>query len=163
MTFEQCAEIIEAGNMTEILKQCPFASSFTGGFAGGVIGGAIVALGIIIISLIIAAFYVYTSLAWYTTAKKLKHKHPWIAWIPIANISLRLQLGGFHWAWVFLVLLPIIGWIALFIVGIIAKWAIFKRRKYPGWFSLAVIIPEIGGILYLVSIGFLAWGNRGKK
>ena len=48
----------------------------------------------------------------------------------------------------------------LFIILIIARWTIFKKRKYPGWFSLAVIIPEIGGILYLISIGFLAWGKR---
>ena len=156
MIFEQCAEIIESGNITEIMNQCPGISSF----AGGMIGGALIALGAFIITLIFAGFYVYHALAWQETAKKLKHKKPWLAWIPFAGIALRLQLGGFHWAWVFLVLGFVPGWIALFIMGIIAKWRIYKKRKYPGWFSLAVIIPEIGGLLYLISIGFLAWGKR---
>jgi|TARA_Y100000310_G_scaffold256634_1_gene264470 hypothetical protein len=34
--------------------------------------------------------------------------------IPFANSAMRLQLGKkFHWAWVFLYLIPIIGWIAI--------------------------------------------------
>ena len=107
--------------------------------------------------------YVYSSLAWYTVAKKLKNKNAWLAWIPIINIALVLQLGNFHWAWIFLLLIPVLGWIALFVIGIIALWRIFKKRKYPGWFSLALIIPEVGGILYLISIGFLAWGKKTKR
>ena len=159
MVFERYAEIIEAGNMTEILTECPIMGSFV----GGIIGGALITLGIFIITLFIAGFYVYHALAWQETAKKLKHKKPWLAWIPFAGIALRLQLGGFHWAWVFLALGFIPGWIVLWIMGIVAKWKIFKKRKYPGWFSLAVIIPEIGGILYLISIGFLAWGKGMRR
>lgn len=156
MGFEQCAELF-SGNLTgeaakNALAECPFV--------GGMIGGALIALGALIITLLFVGFYVYHALAWYSTAKRLKHKKPWLAWIPFAGIALRLQLGGFHWAWVFLVLGFIPGWIALFVLCIIAKWRIFKRRKYPGWFALAPIIPEIGGILYLISIGFLAWGKK---
>jgi len=156
MVFEECKTIIESGNMTEILELCPFVQSF----AGGMIGGVLIALGTLILTLFIAVFYVYHALAWYHTAKRLKHKKPWLVWIPFASMALRLQLGGFHWAWIFLVLGFIPGWIALFIMEIIAKWRIFKKRKYPGWFALAPIIPEIGGILYLISIGFLAWGKK---
>jgi len=108
------------------------------------------------------ALYVYTSLSWMTIGKKLKYKKSWLAWIPIANISMMLQLGGFHWAWVFLVLLPIIGWIPLFVMLIIATWRIFEKRKYPGWFSLSMIVPKIGGILYLVILGFVSWKDRKK-
>tara|TARA_Y100000310_G_C20424003_1_gene688086 strand:- start:13 stop:486 length:474 start_codon:yes stop_codon:yes gene_type:complete len=156
MVFEECAEIIENGNITEIFAQCPFAESF----AGGMLGGALAAAGIILGTLIFSALYVYYSLAWYRTGKKLKYKNSWLAWIPIVNIAMFLQLGGFHWAWVFLVLIPIIGWIALFIILIIARWTIFKKRKYPGWIALAPIIPYAGGILYLISIGFLGWGKK---
>ena len=110
----------------------------------------------------IAAIYVYSSLAWYKIARKLKYKSPWIAWIPIANWAMILQLGGFHWAWIFLVLIPILGWIPLFVLCIIAHWRIFEKRKYPGWFSLSMIIPQIGGVLYLIAIGFVAWKDRTK-
>ncbi len=71
-----------------------------------------------------------------------------------------LQLGGFHWAWVFLVLIPIAGWLALLALIIIATWKIFERKKYPGWFSLSMILPHVGGILYLVAIGFVAWKKK---
>ena len=159
MTFETCKQLFEGGtqaNFSEILTQCPFAS----GFAGEAIGGALVALGIIIIGLLFAALYVYSSLAWYETGKKLKYKYAWLAWVPIARWAMILQMGGFHWAWIFLILIPIIGWIALIVIWIISLWVIFKRRKYPGWISLAIIIPQVGGILYLISIGFLAWGKK---
>jgi hypothetical protein len=75
---------------------------------------------------------------------------------------MRLQLGNFHWALIFLVLIPILGWLALFILLIISHWRIYKKRKYPGWFSLAQIIPQFGGILYLIIIGFVAWQDRRK-
>lgn len=131
-------------------------------FAGGAIG-ALVAIGIVFLIFFILAIYIYSSLAWMIIAKKLKYKKAWLAWIPIANIAMMLQLGGFHWAWVFLVLIPILGWIPLFVLAIISTWRIFEKRKYPGWFSLSMILPQIGGVLYLIVIGFVAWQNRKKK
>ena len=122
--------------------------------------GTLVAIGVFFIILAVLAVYIYSSLAWYTIARKLKHKRPWLAWIPIVNITLVLQLGGFHWAWIFLILIPVAGWIALFVLCIIATWRIFEKRKYPGWFSLAMIIPKVGGILYLIAIGFVAWADK---
>jgi hypothetical protein len=73
-----------------------------------------------------------------------------------------LQLGEFHWALIFLFLIPILGWIALSVLIIIAMWRIFEKRKYPGWFSLSLILPKIGGVLYLIIIGFVAWKDRKK-
>jgi uncharacterized membrane protein YhaH (DUF805 family) len=134
--------------------------SFCSRICRGPFWGALLALGVFIITLFFAGFYIYHALAWHSIAKKLKHKAPWLAWIPFANFVLILQLGGFHWAWVFLILVPIFGWIALFILGIIATWKTFKRRKQPGWFSLAPIIPQIGWILYLIAIGIVAWSKK---
>ena len=156
MAFEECKQLF-SGELTgeaakEALARCPFA--------GGMIGGALIAVGIILAIIIGLVFYVYHSLAWYTIAKKLKYNNAWLAWVPIINIVLILQLGGFHWAWIFLILIPILGWIALFVLGIIATWRIFEKRKYPGWFSLAPIIPQVGGILYLIAIGFVAWSKK---
>jgi hypothetical protein len=131
-------------------------------FAGGFIG-ALVAIGILFMVFFIAAIYVYHSLAWMIIAKKLKYKRAWLAWIPIANVAMILQLGGFHWAWIFLILVPILGWIALTVLCIIATWRIYEKRKYPGWFSLSIVIPKVGGILYLIAIGFVAWQDRKKR
>jgi hypothetical protein len=121
----------------------------------------------LLLSIIIAiASYVYFALVWFTIAKKLGYKNPWLAWIPVANLAMILQLGGFHWAWIFLLLIPILGWIAVFVLMIISTWRIFEKRKYPGWLSLAPLLsinPFIGGIAgiaFLVILGIVAWVDK---
>ena len=136
------------------------SEAFLQGIGGGIIGGIFTGLAITTILIIFLGLYVYIAMAWMSIARKLKYKYPWLAWIPFANAAMILQLGGFHWAWVFLFLIPFLGWIAIMIIGIIATWRIFEKRKYPGWFSLSMIIPQIGGILYLIAIGFVAWKDK---
>ena len=134
--------------------------TLAGSMAPDWITGAFTATMMIFAVIMSIAVYVYFAIAWMTIGKKLKHKYPWLAWIPIANIAFILQLGAFHWAWVFLFLIPVVGWIALTVLCIIATWRIFEKRKYPGWFSLSLIIPQVGGILYLIAIGFVAWKDK---
>ena len=129
-------------------------------FMGDWMAGALFAGIGILMYLTLVAVYIYNSLAWMTIANSLKHKYAWLAWIPVANLSMVLQLGGFHWAWIFLILIPIAGWLALFIMLIIATWKIFEKKHYPGWFSLSILIPQIGGVLYLIAIGFVAWKRK---
>ncbi len=151
MVFEKFSEV------------CPgCGSGFSNYFVGGTLG-ALVAIGILFMILIVAAVYVYFALAWRTIARKLKYKKDWLAWIPIANGAMILELGGFHWAWIFLILIPILGWIPLFVLIIIATWRIFEKRKYPGWFSLSMILPKVGGVLYMIVIWFVAWQDRKKR
>ena len=142
-----------------IMRAYNLDSSMFGAFFNGALW-PILALTAILAFIIGLAFYIYFALAWSTIAGKLKYKKSWLAWIPIANISMILQLGGFHWAWVFLILIPVVGWIALLVLGVIATWRIFERRHYPGWFSISLVIPKVGIILYLVAIGFVAWKNK---
>ena len=128
---------------------------------GGFLG--IFTAGILILAiLLVVALYVYHSWAWYKIGKKQKYKNSWLAWIPFANISMIFEMGGFHWAWIFLILIPVLGWIAILVLTIISMWKIFEKENYPGWFSIAPAIPKVGGILYLIVIGFVAWG-KGMK
>jgi len=150
---EGCKEFFANGT-----GSCKAADIFTGGIIG-----ALAAIGIMIALILFLAIYVYTALSWREIARKLKYKKDWLAWIPIVNGAMILQLGGFHWAWIFLILIPVLGWIALLVLLIIATWRIFEKRKYPGWFSLSMIIPKVGGILYLVAIGFVAWKDKRKR
>ena len=143
----------------EICEQIMADPALQNQILGGALGGVLATVGFLIGLLILIGIYVYTALAWYSIAKSLKYKYPWLAWIPFANVSMMLQLGGFHWAWIFLTL-TIIGIIPLLVLIIIANWRIFEKKKYPGWFSLSMIIPEVGGILYLVAIGFVAWKKK---
>jgi hypothetical protein len=133
--------------------------AFAGALAGGVIGFLIL-FGVMMALLIGLAIYLYYSWAWYVIAQKLKHKKPWLAWIPIVKWAMILQLGGFHWAWIFLIFIPVLGWLALFILWIITTWRVFESRNYPGWFSLSLIIPKVGFVLYLVALGFVAWQDK---
>lgn len=136
--------------LTDLINNSP--DFVTGGLIGALLGAALV-LGI----LIFIAIYVYSALAWQTIAKKQKYKNPWFAWVPFLNLVLLLEMGGFHWALIFLLLVPILGWIAIIVLTIIAIWRIFEKAKYPGWFSLASLIPKVGGILFLIALGFVAW------
>ncbi|MEM4259389.1 MAG: hypothetical protein QXS38_01330 [Candidatus Pacearchaeota archaeon] len=141
-------------------------TSFAGGTIGGAALGALLAWGIAIAVIIIAAVYVYSALAWMTIGKKLRYKYPWLAWIPFANISMILQMGGFHWAWVFLLLVPFVGIIAVGIFMLICCWRIFEKRKYPGWLALVPLIgfvPMLGAlasIAFLVILGLVAWRDN---
>jgi hypothetical protein len=108
----------------------------------------------------------YTSLAYSDIARKLKYKQRWLAWIPFARSAMLLQLGGFSWPLVFLLLVPVLGWIAVAILLFISKWRIFEKRKYSGWFALmplAGVIPYLlvlAEIAYYVSLGFVAWQDK---
>jgi len=142
------------------------ASMYGGALGGAALTGAfagLLALGIVVAVLIILALYIYTSLALMTIGKKIKYRNAWLAWIPVANIAMILQMGGFSWLWIFLIVVPILGWIALGVLGIIAFWRIFEKRKYPGWLALVPLIgfvPMIGGlasIAFLVVLGLVAW------
>lgn len=126
-----------------------------------------IAAGFIFLTILsLIAIYVYVALAWSTIAKKLKYSRPWLAWIPFANLAMILQLGGFHWAWIFLILIPFFGWVAFFVIIILSIWRVYERRKYPGALSLiclAQFIPFlwfIATIANLIILGIIAWNDQ---
>jgi len=126
--------------------------------AGGFIGGMFLAMGLAIIMLIVLVFYIYTSLALMTIARKTKTDNAWLAWIPIANYYLVTQIAEVSGLWTFALLLtfiPGIGGLALLGISIWLFWRISERRKFPGWISLLMLIP----IVNLIIIGVLAWGK----
>ncbi|NCP72024.1 hypothetical protein GW835_01360 [archaeon] len=131
---------------------------------GGII--ALIAGMALLAGIVGVALYIYTALAFQTIGKKLKYKKAWLAWIPIANYAMILELGGFHWALIFLLLVPVLGWAAVMVLALISMWRIFEKRKYPGWLALVpilAIIPIVNifvGIAYLVIIGLVAWKDR---
>ncbi len=141
-----------------------------GTFGGAVLGGGLAAIGIILIIIAIALFaavYIYHAIAWQRIAKNLKYKRSWLAWIPFASSAMRLQLGKkFHWSFVFLYLIPILGWIAIWILLLISHWSVFEKLNYPGWLSLLQLIDlvasGIGTIANLIVVGFVAWKKQPK-
>lgn len=134
-------------------------------FGFGIIG-AMFAGFMLLWLMVLAAVYVYFALVMQTISRKLRHPKPWLAWIPFANIALVLQLGKFHWGWTFLILVPILGMIALWVLTTISFWRVFEKRKYPGWLALIQwggIIPFINfffALAFAVIIGLVAWRDQ---
>ena len=116
--------------------------------------------------ILMLAIYVYTSYAWMTILQKTGYHTPWLAWIPIANMVPLLEEGGFNWKWIFLVLVPFVGWLAVGVMAIIGVWKIFEKRNYPGWLSLVPLgsmIPLINWIASpatLIILGVVAWKDK---
>lgn len=140
------------------------SSNLAEGALEGAIAGLAVTM-IIIMFLFAIGYYVFTALAYQSIFRKSGHKRPWMAWIPVANLVPALELGGFHWAWVFLVLgsiIPVIGFfagIALTILVIISMWRIFEKAGYAGALSLLLLIP----VANLVILGIVAWQKSSYK
>jgi hypothetical protein len=126
---------------------------------------ATLGIGFLIFLIFLAiGIYIFIALALQTIAKRQKYKYPWFAWIPVLNAVLTFELGGFHWAWVFLYIgagIPFIGilfTIALAVLAIISFWKIFEKEKYPGALALVLIVP----IARLIILGLVAW-HKPKK
>lgn len=131
----------------------------------GALGGALLVVAIVLT----VAYWIYTSFTWMEISRKLKQKNPGLMWIPFVRTARIFQLGGFHWAYIFLLLIPLLGWIAVFIISIISEWRIFEERKYPGALALIPIgqfIPILSwlvNIAWLIVLGFVAWKDRPKN
>ncbi|PYV65553.1 MAG: hypothetical protein DMG95_01360 [Acidobacteria bacterium] len=108
--------------------------------------------GLIMIFLVFAAaFYVYMALALQTIADKTKTENSWLAWIPIANIVLMLNVAKKPIWWIVLFFIPVVN-----IVFIIIVWmAMAEARGKPSWWGILMIVPVVN----LITPGVLAWAD----
>jgi hypothetical protein len=98
-----------------------------------------------------AVFYVYFALALQTIAKKTNTENPWLAWIPIANIVLMLNIAKKPLWWIILFLIPLVS----LVMAIIVWMAIAEARNKPNWWGILLIVPVVG----LIVPGYLAWAD----
>ena len=108
--------------------------------------------GLIMVFLVFAAaFYVYMALALQTIADKTKTENSWLAWIPIANIVLMLNVAKKPIWWIVLFFIPVVN-----IVFIIIVWmAMAEARGKPSWWGILMIVP----VANLITPGVLAWAD----
>ncbi len=101
--------------------------------------------------LFFAAIYVYMSLALQTIAKKTNTPNGWMAWIPIVNVFLMLNIAKKPLWWFILCLVPLVN-----IVILIMVWmAIAEARQKPNWWGILMIVPLVNFIVP----GYLAWSD----
>ena len=101
--------------------------------------------------IIVLALYVYTALALQTIAQKTNTENAWLAWIPIANIVLLLNIAKKPIWWILLLLIPLVN----IIVGIIVWMAVAEARNKPNWWGILIIVPVVG----IIVPGYLAWSD----
>ncbi len=92
-------------------------------------------------------------------AKKLEDPNPWFAWIPILNVILQFRLGDKSPYSIFLVLVPFIGPVAVFVVSIMAYMNICEKLGRDKMLGLLKLAPIGEAVL----LGVLAWGNPEEK
>ena len=109
-------------------------------------------IGLIMVFLIIgAAAYVYMSLALQTIADKTKTENSWLAWIPIANLVLMLNIAKKPMWWLILFLVPIVN----IVIAIMVWMAVAEARGKPSWWGILTIVP----VANLIVPGVLAWSD----
>jgi hypothetical protein len=97
------------------------------------------------------AAYVYTALAVKTIAEKTNTENPWLAWIPIANLILLLNIARKPIWWIVLCLIPLVN----IIIFVMVWMAVAEARSKPSWVGVLMIVPFVGAIVP----GYLAWAD----
>jgi Family of unknown function (DUF5684) len=105
----------------------------------------------LVFGLIGLAFYVYLSLALQTIAKKTHTENGWMAWIPIINTILLLNIAKKPIWWILLCLIPLVN----IVIFIIVWMAVAEARGKPSWWGILLIVPLVG----IIVPGYLAWSD----
>lgn len=111
-------------------------------FAGGML---------LFILIFAAAIYIYMALALSTIATKTGTENSWLAWIPIANIVLMLNIAKKPIWWLILFFIPIVS----IVMAIIVWMGIAEARNKPNWWGILLIVPFVG----IIVPGYLAWAD----
>ena len=113
---------------------------------------ALLAGGFVMFFLVFAlAMYVYVALALSTIAQKTNTENGWLAWIPIANIILMLNIARKPIWWIVLCLIPLVN----IVIFIIMWMGIAEARNKPSWWGVLMIVPVVS----IIVPGYLAWSD----
>lgn len=95
--------------------------------------------------------YIYMALALQTIADKTSTPNAWLAWIPIVNFILMLQIAKKPMWWFILFFVPLVN----IVIAIMVWMGIAVARQKPDWWGILMIVP----IANLVVPGYLAWAD----
>ena len=115
--------------------------------AGAMLAGVFFVIG----AVIVLVLYVYMSVCLQTIAKKTNAENAWLAWIPIANIILMLNIARKPAWWILLMFVPLVN----IVIAVIVWMEIAKARSKPEWWGILMIVPFAN----LVAPGYLAFSD----
>jgi hypothetical protein len=122
--------------------------------AATAIGGAGLAIfGVMMLVMVVfaLAMYIYMAVCFMKMAKKTGTPNAWLAWIPIANIILMIQIAKKPLWWIIMFFIPI----ANLIFGILLWMALAEAMKKPSWIGLLILVP----IANIILPGYLAFSK----
>lgn len=93
------------------------------------------------------AYYVAMAYALMRLAKKLNYKDAWMAWVPLLNVWLLIQLAGLEWWWILIVLfggiVPVVGNLVSILAAFYLWMKIAEKCNKDKWFALLMFIPIV--------------------
>jgi hypothetical protein len=105
----------------------------------------------VIFCIILLVAYVYHALALQTIAQKTSTENPWLAWIPILNFILMINIAKKPIWWIILCFIPLVN-----VVIFVLLWmGIAEARGKPNWWGILIIVPLVNVIVP----GYLAWSD----
>jgi len=108
--------------------------------------------GLFVLFLVLAAAaYIYTALAMQTIAEKTNTENSWMAWVPIVNIILLLNIAKKPMWWILLLFIPLVNAVVIIMVWM----AVAEARNKPSWWGILLIVPLVG----MIVPGYLAWSD----
>lgn len=108
--------------------------------------------GVILFCLVIGiGAYVYFALALQTIANKTNTQNSWLAWIPIANLVLMLNIAKKPLWWIVLFFIPVVN----LVIAVMVWMAVAEARGKPNWWGILAIVP----VANIVVPGVLAWSD----
>ena len=115
--------------------------------AGAMLAGVFFLIAVVIV----LVTYVYISFCLQTIAKKTNAENPWLAWIPIANFILMLNIARKPTWWILLMMVPLVN----VVIGVIVWMEIAKARSKPEWWGILMVVH----VANLVAPGYLAFSD----
>ncbi|HUI42716.1 MAG TPA: DUF5684 domain-containing protein [Terriglobia bacterium] len=97
------------------------------------------------------AAYIYMALCLQTIARKTNTPNGWLAWVPIANCILMLNIAQKPLWWIILLFIPLVN----IVIGVIVWMQIAKARNKPEWWGILMIVP----LANLVAPAYIAWAD----
>jgi hypothetical protein len=88
--------------------------------------------------------YIFNSFCLQKMFDKLKVSDSWMAWVPIASAVKTFQVGDKNPWLLLLIFIPIVGWIALAVLSVLALMNIAKKLDKATWLAIATIVPLLG-------------------
>lgn len=95
--------------------------------------------------------YLYMALALQTIAAKTNTDNAWLAWIPIVNLVLLLNVARKPVWWILLFFVPLVN----LIIAVVVWMGVAEARGKESWLGILMVVP----ILNLFLPGYLAWAD----